>query len=148
MVANANERWRALRALHEGAPADAALLAAASGCARSTIQRRIEREGWSAPIGDGDELLERLADTLVAQVEALRVETQGAFDKSQIELAASIIRTVEKIRELTRSAGSQKVSHIKRDEEMADVLARIDRRIIELAREYARVLVGNEHNAS
>lgn len=145
MVARADERWRALRALYEGAPADAALMSAVSGYAEKTILRRIDRDSWVAGTGGGvDERLARLADSLVAQVETLRSENAGVFDKAQIELVGSVVRTVEKISELMRGGEAAKVSQTNRDAEMADVLARIDRRIVELARDYARVLVAAE----
>lgn len=144
--ASAVERGRALRALYEGAAAGVELLAAASGKAASTIERQILREGWTAPTSTGlDERLARLADALVAQVESLRLEHEGAFDKGQVDLVSSILKTVEKIGELSRGTESEKVSQTKRDAETADVLARIDRRIIQLARDYARVLVAEKH---
>lgn len=147
MVARADERWRALRALYEGAPADAALMSVASGYAEATILRRIDSGSWVAGTGGGvDERLARLADSLVGQIETLRSENAGVFDKSQIELVGSVVRTVEKISELMRGGEAAKVSQTNRDAEMANVLARIDRRIVELARDYARVLVAAECN--
>lgn len=141
MGAKANECWRALRALYEGRPADAGLLAVASGHAIASIEKRIARESWvNAASGEFDERLARLADSLIGQVETLRLESEGVFDKGQVDMVASIVRTVEKIGELMKGGDSAKVSQTKRDAEMADVLARIDRRIIELARDYARVL--------
>lgn len=145
MGAKANECWRALRALYEGRPADTGLLAIASGHAVASIDKRIAREGWvKAAPGELDERLARLSDSLIGQVETLRLESEGVFDKSQVDMVASIVRTVEKIGELMRGGDAAKVSQTKRDAEMADVLARIDRRIIELARDYARVLGAGE----
>lgn len=147
MVAHADERWRALRALYEGAPVDAALMSVASGYAQATIRRRIERYGWVAGADGGfDERLARLANSLVGQVETLRSENAGVFDKAQIELVGSVVRTVEKISDLMRGGEAAKVSQTNRDAEMADVLAKIDRRIVELARDYARALAASEHN--
>lgn len=141
LVAIADERWRALRALHEGATADVELLSVASGYAVASIERRLAREGWiAAAPGDFAERLARLADSLIAQVETLRLENEDGFDKAQVEMVGSIIRTVEKITELMRGGEAAKVSQTDRDAEMADVLARIDQRIVELARDYARVL--------
>ena len=145
MVAKADERWQALRALFEGARADAERLSAASGYAVSSIDRRILRDGWvSPPAGDFDDRLARLADSLVGQVETLRLENEDGLDKAQVDMVGSIVRTVEKINELMRGGDAAKVSQTNRDAEMADVLARIDRRIVELARDYARVLGANE----
>lgn len=149
MVAKADERWLALRALFEGAAVDAALLSAASGYAVSSIDRRILRDGWASPIaGDFDDRLARLADSLVGQVETLRLENEGGLDKAQVAMVGSIVRTVEKISELMRGGDAAKVSQTNRDAEMADVLARIDRRIVELARDYARVLGAQEPDCS
>ncbi|WP_269932226.1 hypothetical protein [Aminobacter sp. HY435] len=148
-MAQAEERWRAVRALYEGAPADAGTLSRVSGWKEATIRRRIERHGWIAGTdGVVDERLVRLADSLVGQVETLRAESAGALDKAQIEMVGLVVRTVEKITELMRGGEVAKVSQTNRDAEMADVLARIDRRIVELARSYARVLGTAEHNRS
>lgn len=95
---------------------------------------------------DFSDRLERLAESLVGQVETLRLENEGGLDKAQLDMVGSIIRTVEKINELMRGADAAKVSQTNRDAEMADVLARIDRRIVELARDYARVLVADERS--
>lgn len=146
MGAKANECWRALRALYEGAEPDARLLATASGHAVATIERRVARENWTAAAaGDLDDRLARLAESLVAQVDGLRLENEDGFDKAQVDMVGSIIRTVEKIHELTQGGEAARVRQTERDAEMADVLARIDRRIIELARDYARVLGAGEH---
>lgn len=145
LVAKANERRQAVRALFEGGAVDVGLLSVASGYAVASIERRILREGWVSPVGeDIDDRLARLADSLVGQVETLRLENEGGFDKGQVDMVGSIVRTVEKISELMRGGDRAKVSQTNRDAEMADVLARIDRRIIELARDYARVLGAGE----
>ncbi len=145
MVAKVDERWYALRTLFESAKVDVELLSAASGYAVSSIERRILRDGWVSPTaGDIDDRLARLADSLVGQVETLRLENEGGFDKGQVDMVGSIVRTVEKINELMRGGDEAKVSQTNRDAEMADVLARIDRRIVELARDYARVLGAKE----
>ncbi|WP_436122203.1 hypothetical protein [Aminobacter sp. LjRoot7] len=145
LVAKANERRQAVRTLFERGAVDIELLSAASGYAVSSIERRILREGWVSPVSDDiDDRLARLADSLVGQVETLRLENEGGFDKGQVDMVGSIVRTVEKISELMRGGDRAKVSQTNRDAEMADVLARIDRRIIELARDYARVLGAGE----
>lgn len=143
LVARADERWRALRALHEGATPDVELLSVASGYAVAKIERRAARDGWIAADDFADRLA-RLSDSLIAQAEALQPENEGGFDKAQVDMVGSIIRTVEKINELMRGGEAAKMSQTERDAEMADVLARIDRRIVELARDYARVLCANE----
>lgn len=145
LVAKANERRQAVRTLFERGAVDVELLSAASGYAVSSIERRILREGWVSLVSDDiDDRLARLADSLVGQVETLRLENEGGFDKGQVDMVGSIVRTVEKISELMRGGDRVKVSQTNRDAEMADVLARIDRRIIELARDYARVLGAGE----
>ena len=69
MAAQAEHRWRALRALYEGAPLEAGILSLASGWSEISIRRRIERDGWVARTeGVVDERLVRLADSLVGQV--------------------------------------------------------------------------------
>ena len=149
MAAQAEHRWRALRALYEGAPLEAGILSLASGWSEISIRRRIERDGWVARTeGVVDERLVRLADSLVGQVETLRAESAGTLDKAQIEMIGLVMRTVEKITELTRGGEVAKVSQTNRDATMADVLARIDRRIVELARDYARSLGAAEHHGS
>lgn len=147
MGAQAEDRWRAMRALYEGAPPDAGLLSKVSGLSEISVRRRIERDGWvTRTEGVVDERLVRLTDSLVGQVETLRIESAGRLDKAQIEMVGLVMRTVEKITELTRGGEAAKVSQTNRDATMADVLARIDRRIIELAQDYARSLGAVEHH--
>lgn len=149
MVAIANEHWIALRALYEGVAANIELLSAVSGRSKVAIGKRAEKEAWVHARSGGDlrERLDRLADSLVRQIEAIRLESEASFDKTQIDKISALIRTVEKIVEITRGGGSAKESQTKRDAGMAEVLGRIDRRIIELAREYAKQLVAGKHNA-
>lgn len=86
--------------------------------------------------------LKRVMDAMLREVEAIGIAArrQGLMpDKARIDAVWSMVRMLEKVEEFARErAGGIQA---KRDEEMGDVLARIDGRIEELARAYAEELV-------
>ncbi|MEQ1942263.1 hypothetical protein ABMA32_07550 [Mesorhizobium sp. VNQ89] len=82
-------------------------------------------------VGPGDmaaEILEALQDAL-AQMRT------GHFDKGRIDALLSMVKVAEQIGNLKFVAVQQ--DQKRSDEELADILALIDRRIVELARDYA-----------
>ncbi len=155
MVAQAAARWIGLRALFEGAAPTVELLAQAGGTSVAAILRRAKAEGWrsslaseTAAAGSADRL-ERVLNLVMREVEAIgaAAEAEGlALDKGRIDGVWSMIRTLEKVDAFARERAKE--SQTRQDAEMADVLQRIDSRIIELAREYAAELVRAEHHAA
>lgn len=145
MKASLAARWAALRALHGGAPASIELLAEATGRSTEALQKRADAEGWKPARMGGragetrEERIARLMDHILDLME--EASSQENLDKGRIEAAAALVRILEKISEVTRSESGAKESNAKRDGEIADVLRRIDERIIELAEGYARRLV-------
>lgn len=101
--------------------------------------------GELVPVGSTAERLARVMDLLFREVEAIGVAAQAKrrpLDKGRIDALGAMIRTLEKFEEFARERSRD--GQIKRDEEMGDVLRRIDGRIKELARAYARELGGGE----
>lgn len=95
------------------------------------------------PSGSPEERLARVMDLLLREVEAIGVAAQAKrrpLDKGRIDALGAMIRTLEKFEEFVRERSRD--GQIKRDEEMGDVLSRIDGRIEELARAYAEKLGG------
>lgn len=146
-------QWAALRALHGGAPASLELLAEATGRSVAALAKRAEAEDWRPARKRGqagesqEERIARLIGHILDVVED--AASQEVLDKGRIEAASALMRILEKISEVTRSESGAKENEIKRDGEIADVLRRIDERIIELAEGYARRLVeeGNHGGA-
>lgn len=147
MKADTSARWSALRALYGGAPPGIELLAEAAGRSAEALRRRAETDGWT-PAGtparrdeSRAERIARLVDHILDVIE--EAASEEVLDKGRIEAASALMRILEKISELTRSDSGAKENHAKRDGEIADVLRRIDERIIELAEGYARRLVAD-----
>lgn len=138
-------RWAALRALHGGAPASLELLAEATGRSVAALSRRAQAEGWKPARRKGkggesrEERIARLVDHILDVAE--EAGSEDVLDKGRIDAASALMRILEKISEVTRGEGGAKENHARRDGEIADVLGRIDERIIELAEAYARRLV-------
>jgi hypothetical protein len=140
--------WFALRELREGATPTFERLAAATGRTVETLRNRAKREAWGELAGriDDDDRrarLGRLTDWIIEILEAVKkgVSEEGApIEKTKIEAISALMRTVEKLGEVTRSTEGAKENQIKRDARTAGVLKRIDQRIVELATEYAKQL--------
>lgn len=148
MVAHANERWMATRALYEGAPPDIERLALATGRSAASIRRRAAREKWSRgqpprTRSDPRARLAKVVDRLIGEVEAIGMGSEdgaGALNKTRIDAISALTRTLEKIGEITRLDDGAKEHQMRRDADMAGALKRIDQRIVELATGYARQL--------
>jgi len=146
-------RRKALRALAEGAKPTVGLLADVSGLSVRTIVATAERENWS--IGGGAEKdigarLRMLAATLLDRMEAWRtaaMQEGGRIDKQEIEAMLSLIRGVEKIEEIMRPEEAARKSQTRTDEDLAETLDRINRRIFELAKEIAADMVAEAGRA-
>jgi hypothetical protein len=140
-------RQRALRALAEGAKPTLDLLADASSRSLRSLERDAEREGWAlerAPIEDIVGRIRDIAARLLDQVEALTraaAENGGKIEKGKVDAIVTLVRSLDKIGEIMRPEEVVKENQIRRDEKLADVLDRINNRILELARELAEKMV-------
>lgn len=140
----------ALRALAEGAVPTLALLADASGCLPATVQALAEKDGWNWTGAESDDVARRvraIAGDLLARVEALgrtALEEGGKVDRTEIDGIVAMIRGLDKIGEIMRPGEAAKENRIGHDEELAALLERIDRRIVDLARDFAAQLVAGE----
>ena len=141
--------WPAMRALSEGAPVTPALLADISGREPSTIEARAKREGWVAPPkADTPEQrqgkIALMLDEMVADLEAVKKNKRtGAYDKARIDALSARMRMLEKLSEINESRQARQEEEEKTDADIAAILGRIDERIVELARAFARELVGD-----
>lgn len=147
MITGVETQWIAIRALYEGAAVTPENLSEATGYKLATLRRIARQQGWrsgfasrltSGELLDQEARLRLLLDGAIGRAEA--AEREGRSDKTLIDAITAIMRTLEKIGEVTRGESSAKENQIKRDADMAGALRRIDERIVELAREYAREL--------
>jgi hypothetical protein len=140
----------ALRALAEGASPTPPLLADAAGCRLETVKTLTEREEWTWAGTDGGDVARRVrvvAGDLLTRVEALgrkALKTGGKVDRSEIDSIVAVIRGLDKIDEIMRPDEAAKENQIGHDEDLAAILERIDRRIVELARDLAAQMVADE----
>lgn len=140
----------ALRALAEGTAPTPALLADASGCRLETVKGLAAGDGWKWAGTDGGDVAGRLraiAGDLLARVEELgrkALRMGGKVDRTEIDSIVAIIRSLDKIGEIMRPDGTAKENQIRHDEELAAILERIDRRIVELARDLAAQVAARE----
>jgi hypothetical protein len=140
----------ALRALAEGASPSLALLADASGCLLDTVQALAARDEWKWAGADGGDVARRVravAGDLLVRVEALgrkALQKTGKVDRTEIDSIVAVIRGLDKIGEIMRPDEAAKENQIGHDEELAAILERIDRRIVELARDLAAQMAARE----
>jgi hypothetical protein len=151
MVAEPALQCAALRALHEGASASLDLLAVASGRSVTALRKRAAREGWcdaedAMQLSNQERRLRILLNHQITKAEATSdvMDGSAAGDKARMDAISLAMRTVEKIGEIARSDTSAKENQTRRDADMANVLRRIDERIVELATGYARKLGGEK----
>ena len=140
-------RQRALRMLAEGAKPTLELLADASSLSLRTLRADAEAEGWQLDREPDLDILGRvraIATGLLDRVEALQaasLEEGKKIDKQEIDTMLAIIRGLEKIDEIMRPAAAVAEDQIKKDEDIADTLDRINERIVQLATEIAAGMV-------
>ncbi len=144
-MAVGERRAVALRALFEGAPVDLELLALAAGLRHSTLQKMARRESWVwGEMGAKGAVtlqsrLRQLSVSVVGQLEeaSLASLTDGHYDKARLEALGLMLRSIEKLGELTQTPEHAADEQMKSDAEMAAAIGKINQRIIELARELA-----------
>lgn len=136
---------RALRALAEGAKPSLDLLADVSGRSLKMLRREAERDGWRIdenPLHDYEARIAVLAGALLERMEEMAkgaAEDGGRIVKTEIDGMIALVRGIEKICEIMRPMLVAKEN--KNDEDLAEVLDRINERIIELAEELAKTMV-------
>ncbi|MEW9806817.1 hypothetical protein ABUE31_12570 [Mesorhizobium sp. ZMM04-5] len=138
--------WRARRALIEGARPTIELVAQASGCSGRNLAAIAEREGWRLDRAPEDEIgakVRAVAGMLLERVEAAGrsvLENGGNINKSEIDALSQLIRSLNGLIGLGGDARSQQIARekqIRRDEDRAAILMRVNERIVELAQELA-----------
>ena len=145
---------RALRALFEGARPTLDLLAASACRSLPRLRLQAEREGWKLASEPEDDFCERLLAVraqLLDYCEAISREVAegGKIDRKDIDQILALIRAIEKLGEFQQPPEeAAKEKQIKRDEALADVLDRINGKIIELAEEFARQMVAERDRAA
>lgn len=150
----AEAAWAARRALIEGAAATPERLATACGLALRTIEERVAREGWRAAAEAGLSRIERIArvqDRLLERIEREQAHHRAGdapLDKAGIAELAATARILAKISEITRDEDGAKEKQLERDADIAAILDRLDRQIVDLARHLAAEMVaGGVHGA-
>lgn len=138
MTVSADLRWRALRALHENHGAPDGLLAEASGLQEATIAAKALAHGWvrmtRPPV---NLLIDQLLERLVRDAHAIAEGGADNYPKAHIDGLGSLLRTAEKLRELTITNDVPEQQSRERDDKIAAILGRIDTQIHRLAHAYA-----------
>lgn len=146
----AEAAWAARRALVEGATARPELVATACGLNARALGERAAREGWRIADGAGLTRAERIArvhDRLLDRIEReqLRGEDDGTpLDKAGVAELAATARILAKISEITRDEDGAKEKQLERDADIAAILDRLDRQIVDLARHLAAEMAGSD----
>lgn len=139
--------WNAMRAVFEGAAPDFVQLAAISGRQPETIRNKAARQGWRALDVQVDGLTQaerivRLANRLIGEMEKIQEDGKGGvYDKARIETVAALMRALDKAGEIVGAEAGMQEKQNKTDADKADILRRIDERIVELARFFADEIV-------
>lgn len=99
------------------------------GAAPMALPDQVTPEAGAADAGEAVESF------LVDEVEGIVADARsGRIDKTRIEAVLSMIRMVERTEQFRRAPKGDEANEKKRsDDELAELLARIDRRIVELA---------------
>jgi len=134
-------KWAALRALSEGAEPHVERLAAAAGLSPRGIAARAASEGWDSfrpgSPAELDARIARLMDGLVHEMAELGAAGASGSDKARIDTLTARLRLLEKLAEIGEGRQARQEEHKKTDAEIADILRRIDARIVALARDIA-----------
>ena len=150
----AQAAWTARRALIEGAAATPERVATACGLSLRTLIGRAQSEGWRPATGEEPqeelsrtERIARVHDRLLERIEreqARTGEADGPLDKAGIAELAATARILAKISEITRDEDGAKEKQLERDADIASILDRLDRQILDLARHLAAELAGSD----
>lgn len=146
----AQAAWAARRALLEGEAATPERVAAACGLSLRTLAGRAESEGWriaSEAELSRTERIARVHDRLLERIEREQARdgaADGPLDKAGIAELAATARILAKISEITRDEDGAKEKQLERDADIATILDRLDRQILDLARHLAAELAGSD----
>lgn len=146
----AEAAWAARRALVEGAAATPERVAAASGLSARAVSERAAREGWRVASETGLTRAERIArvhDRLLDRIEREQLRGEGGdapLDKAGAAELAATARILAKISEITRDEDGAKEKQLERDADIAAILDRLDRQIVDLARHLAAQMAGGD----
>lgn len=141
-------RAQAQRALYEGAEPSFELIAAVSGHKPRTVALRARREGWQAPASGAalEARITRLTNRLMRELDEMEgaaEEAGGGIDKERLDLLTARMRVLEKLAAINQGRQADQEEQEQTDADIADVLARIDQRIGELARQLAAEYAGD-----
>lgn len=141
-------RERALRIIVEGYRVPLDTLAEATGRTLDSLDRQAKRNGWNRSEADA-RVVDRLRQASIAiarRVEALLhpAGDGAALDKAEIDALNSAVRVTEKLIEILSPDEIIKDMAADENEALADVLGRVNDRIVELAREIASRLADGQ----
>lgn len=129
-----------MRLLHEGARATPELLATISDRSVVTIRRWAKTEGWdSGSQTPRQARVRRLIDRITATAEGINFEGNPDAITEAKEIIRACAHLVALLERLAAVAGAAeaRMGAKERDEQIASVLGKLNRRIVELAQEYA-----------
>lgn len=143
MIRTAESGWAIVRAWAERVPFDYALAARLGPWKEASIRGKAKREGWivsdsvpAKPVYDRTKL-QRVRNVLWAQVAAAADRAPGdPVAKTDIDALQLQMRALDML-EKSMAPEEEEASDI------ADTLARINARILELAREFAREIAAD-----
>lgn len=147
-AAGVQAAWAARRALMEGATVTAERLAAACGLKARSLTDRAAREGWAVAATAALSRAQRIGrvhDRLLDKVEReqMRNEARDApLDKAGMSELAATARILAKIGEITRDEDDARQKQLEQDADIATILDRLDRQILDLARHLAKEMAG------
>lgn len=141
-------RERALRLLVEVHGVSLKLLADATGRSLASIHKQAQKHEWKL-LGEDDRTVEKLRHASVAiarRVEFVLRESSegGALDKAEMDALNSAVRVTEKLIEILSPDEFLRDSAARQNEELAEILDRINKRIVDLAGEIAADMVACE----
>ncbi len=146
----AEAAWAARRALVEGASPTMERVALASGVNPRTLGDRATKEKWLVPQEARLTRIERIArvhDRLLERVEREQLQDRTSevpLDKTGMAELAATARILAKISEITRDEDGAKEKQLERDADIAAILDRLDRQIVDLARHLAAEMAGGD----
>jgi hypothetical protein len=146
----AEAAWAARRALVEGAAPTMERVALASGVNLRTLGDRAKKEKWLVPQEARLTRMERIArvhDRLLERVEREQLQDRTSevpLDKTGMAELAATARILAKISEITRDEDGAKEKQLERDADIAAILDRLDRQIVDLARHLAAEMAGGD----
>lgn len=151
MTDKAIAMWEARRALMEGCAATYERVAQACKISTKSLIRKAKIERWTVTgAAEGMSRAERIArvnDQLLNKVEKLQLHADDDdklfLDKASIAELSATARVLAKISEGTTDNGDAQKNQMQRDEDLAEILKRLDDKILELASHLAKDIAAN-----